>query len=201
MAISNFSDLKSAIANWLARSDLSTFLEDLILLGENRLQRDLRIRQTEEDISITMSSGVATVPSDFAELKWMSIDGSPTYPLEAKDSQWITRQYPLRSSSGIPTFVAVDGTNFIFGQFPDADYDLIGKYWKNPTLLSDSNTTNEWITAAPDALLMACLAESAPFLKDDDRVQMWESKYMQIKDGYNHQRKRQSRRGSIVSYK
>jgi hypothetical protein len=148
-----------------------------------------------------MSSGVATVPTDFAELKWMSLDGSPTYPLEAKDAQWLTRKFPLRTSSGVPQFVAVDGDEFIFGQFPDSDYDLIGKYWKNPTLLSDVNTTNEWITATPDALLMACLAESAPFLKDDGRVQMWEGKYMQIKDGYNHQRKRQSRRGSIASYK
>ena len=201
MAISNFSDLKAAIGNWLARSDLSIYLEDIILLGEQRLRRDLRIRETEADLSVTLSSGTATIPTDFAELKWASLDGSPTYPLEQKDSEWITRRFPLRSSSGIPQFIAVDGTEFIFGQFPAADYDLIGKYWKEPTLLSDSNTTNEWITATSDALLMACLAESAPFLKEDQRVQIWESKYMQIKDGYNNQRKRQSRRGAVASYK
>lgn len=169
-------------------------------MGEKRLQRELRIHETETDLSVSLSNGIATIPTDFAELKWASLDGSPTYPLEVKDSQWIMRKYPLRESSGIPQYIAVDGLSFIFGQFPDSDYTLIGKYWKDPTLLSSSETENEWTSYAPDALLFACLSETAPFLKEDGRIQVWEQKYNQIKEGYNVERKRQSRRGAVVSY-
>ncbi len=45
MAISTYSDLKTTVANYLARSDLTSQIPDFITFAENRLRRDLRIRQ------------------------------------------------------------------------------------------------------------------------------------------------------------
>ena len=145
------------------------------------------------------SSGTATIPSDFHELKYAYLDGSPTYPLQPKDAEWIHRRYPYRESQGIPQFIAPDSTVFIFGQFPDTTYTVKGTYYFVPTLLSATLTTNEWTDNVDDALFYACLAETAPFLKEDQRVPIWESKYQNIKDGYNREFRHQARKGSITS--
>lgn len=201
MAFNTYSDLKTALANWLARSDLAAYYDDIITLGERRLARELRIRGIEKALDVTMSGGVATVPSDFSELKYAYLDGTPTRPLEPKDAQWIFRRFPNRMGSGSPEFIGVDGNDFVFGQYPDSNYTVKGKYYFAPAILSASNATNEWTTYTDDALLMASLSESAAFLKHDARVQVWEAKYAAIKKGYNLQQRSQARRGATTSYR
>lgn len=205
MAIESYSDLKSALSNWLARSDLDQFFEDIILLAEQRLTRDLRIREIEVTFSDTMSNGELDVPNDtgvntFTELKHARLDIAGGNPLKMREADWIYEQYPLRSATSRPQYIAIDGSKFIFGPYPNSDYTVKGTYYKKPLLLSDTNTTNEWITAIPDALLMAALCETAPFLKDDGRIVVWEGKYSTIQKGYNVNYKRQARRESRVSY-
>lgn len=200
MAFDSYANLKTAIGSWLARSDLTSYVGDFITLGEARLARDLRIRAIEADLSVAISSGVAAVPADFVELKHARLDATPSYPLEPKDSQWLLRKFPMRTSDGPPQFIAVDGANFIFGPYPDTAYTILGVYYFKPAALSDSNTTNEWTDNVADALFFASLSESAPFLGQDKRLATWEAKYESIKRGYNVQQKRQARRGARMSY-
>ena len=47
MALNNYSDLKTTVANYLARSDLTSVIPDFIQLAEQRLRRELRIRQPQ----------------------------------------------------------------------------------------------------------------------------------------------------------
>ena len=44
MAISNYSELKAAIADWLNRSDLTDSIPDFIALAETRHKRDFKIK-------------------------------------------------------------------------------------------------------------------------------------------------------------
>lgn len=200
MAFDTYEIIKRDIGRWLARSDLTTYLGDFIALGEARLARELRIRGIEADLSVAISSGAAAVPADFVELKHARLDATPSYPLEPKDSQWLLRKFPMRTSDGPPQFIAVDGANFIFGPYPDTAYTILGVYYFKPAVLSDSNTTNEWTANVSDALFFASLSESAPFIGQDNRLATWEAKYEAIKNGYNVQQKRQARRGARMSY-
>jgi len=200
MAYNTYSDLKTSIANWLARSDLTSYLDDFISLGEERLATEMRIRGIETALSVTMASGVAAVPSDFVELKHAYIDGNPIQTLEVKDSQWLYRKFPSRSASGKPKYIAIDGAEFVFGQYPDSSYDVKGTYYFTPAVLSGTNATNEWTDNVPGALLFASLCATAPFLKEDNRIQVWENEYEKLKTRYNRQQKRQARRGAITSY-
>jgi len=43
--------------------------------------------------------------------------------------------------------------------------------------LSDSNTTNDVLTEFPDLYLYGSLAETSPFLMQDERLQVWSSLY------------------------
>ena len=199
MAFDTFGTLKTAINNWLARDDLTSYLEDFISLGELRLSRAVRTRQVVKTLSVTLSSGVASVPSDFLEVQNAFIDGNPVQPLEFKEGQWIIRNYPTRSSHGKPRFMAVVGSDFIFGPFPDSDYDLGGAYYFKPAVLSDSNDTNEYTDNFPDLLLWACLVETSPFLHNDGRLVIWQRKYEETLSGVEMTERRQLRNQMRIS--
>ena len=51
MSFTSYSDLQTAIAGYLARTDLTTQIPDFIRLAETRLRRDLRIRQMLKSVT------------------------------------------------------------------------------------------------------------------------------------------------------
>jgi hypothetical protein len=178
MSIASYSELKTAIKNWLKRgTDLDSYTADFIALGEARIYRDLRIRCMETAISSTIASGVIAVPTRYRDLKFAYVNGTPVCSLERKDAEWIYYNYPTRSSDGKPRFIAREGESFIFGPYPDSDYTIKGIAYCALAALSDGNPTNWFTTNAPDLLLFASLCEVAPFLQHDDRIPLWERKY------------------------
>ena len=181
MSIASYSDLQTAVSNWLNRADLTSYIPDLITLAQARIYRELNIRTMETALNVTISSGVAAVPSDYINLKSAYIDGTPVQVLQRRKVEFIYDKYPTRSSGGKPKFIAREGSNFIFGPYPDSGYTVKGIYYAQLPSLSNSNTTN-WFTAnAPDILLFASLAEAEPFIKNDPRVALWEAKYQAAK--------------------
>lgn len=57
MALTTYSDLQSAVASYLARSDLTSQIPDFIRLAEIRLRRELRIRQMLRSVTTTTTGG------------------------------------------------------------------------------------------------------------------------------------------------
>jgi hypothetical protein len=177
MTISTFTQLSTSVSNWLHRADLTAVVEDFIMAGEWKINRLLRIRAMEADLSVAIASGVAALPSDYVQLKYAYISGTPTQPLQRKTAQWIGENYPTRSSSGKPLYIGRQGSNFVFGPYPDSAYTVAGVYYKRLDPLSGANETN-WFTAnAPDLLLYAALCEAAPYLKNDIRIAVWQAKF------------------------
>lgn len=178
MSINNYADLQSAIANWLHRSDLTSIVPDLIMLGEKRILREVRCLEMETALNVTISSGVAALPADYLDLKHAYIDGTVTQALSRCTAAQIYEQYPLRSSGGKPAFVAREGSNFIFGPYPDSSYTVKGTYYAKPTSIQSS--ANAVFVAHPDLYLFAALLEAAPYLKNDTRLTVWESKFSNV---------------------
>jgi hypothetical protein len=199
MALSTYSDIKTSVENWLKRSDLDAYIPDLITLGEMRIYRDLRIRAMEAALNTAISSGVLAVPSGYVAMKHAYVDASPVQWLERKTAEWIYQNYPTRSSDASPKYFAREAENFIFGPYPDSGYTIKGVYYKQLDALSDSNTTNWFTTNAPDLLLWAALCEAEPFMKNDARVALWESKYEAVKSRVQSADDREEFSGSILS--
>jgi hypothetical protein len=199
MSITNYSELKAAVGNWLNRSDLTSYISDFIAMAESTIYRRLRIRAMEASLNSTIASGVIAVPADYLELKHAYIDGTPTTQLQRKSAQWIYENYPLRSADGMPLYIATDGDNFIFGRYPDSYYTIKGTYYKKLSALSDSNTTNWFIINAPDLLLFGSLKEAEPFLKNDDRMMLWESKFEKIISAIEQGERKERLSGSSIS--
>lgn len=195
--ISDYATLISQIISWADHDELTTVVaKDLIQLGEKRIYKEVRCNTMEATLSVSISSGVAALPSDFIELKSVRIAGSPDKPLGIMSSEQLYRAYPTRSSDSKPDFAALEAGNIIFGPYPDSDYTVKGIYYNRLTALSDGNTTNYFTDDGADALFFASLVEAEPFLKNDPRIVLWESKYLSAVDRINKEENRRKYRGA-----
>jgi hypothetical protein len=176
MSITTYSELKTAVSNWVHRDDLSANLDDLVTAGEKWIMRKVRAPEMETALSavISTSTGLATVPTGFLGLKYAYIDGSPTQPLEVRSPQQIFNRFPNRASDSKPQWVGYDAGSFLFGPFPDSAYTVKGTYYKRQGPLSSG--VYDLFTNNPDLFLFAALAETEPFLKNDKRVGLWMAK-------------------------
>lgn len=84
MAFTNYSDLQTSIASYLARNDLTAMIPDFIRMAELRLRRELRIRQMLKVVTTTATAGDSTVelPSDFLQMRDLHIATNPAATLE-----------------------------------------------------------------------------------------------------------------------
>lgn len=197
--ITDYSTLQTAVADYLARSDLTGYIPNFIQNCESRLYKNLRIRTMETALSGSISSGVLAVPSDYLELKYAYINASPINWLERTTPESIYREYPVRSASGRPSLIAREASNFIFGPYPDDTYTVSGIYWAKLTSLSDSNTTNWFTTNAPDLLLYGSLLEAEPFLKNDKRIPTWQMMYGAAIKSVEDQERRENHSGGSLA--
>jgi len=178
MALTNYSDLKTTVANYLARSDLTSQIPDFIRLAEDRLRRELRIRQMLKVVTTATTSGDSTVslPSDFLQLRDIHFDGSPVSPVTYQSPSAFFRN-ARTAESGIPVFYTILASEFQFAPIPDSNYTARMLYYAAPPYLSDSNSSNMFLANCVDALLYASIAEAEPYLMNDARLATWASLY------------------------
>jgi len=178
MAFTNYSALKTTVANYLGRTDLTTQIPDFITLAETRLARELRTRQMLKSATSSMTSGDARValPTDFLQVRDLYIQGNPRMPVTYLAPSAFTRD-ARADESGLPVYYTVLASEFLFAPIPDGSRTLEILYYAKPAVLSDSNTSNVFLANYPDALLYGALAEAEPYLIKDARVQLWISLY------------------------
>jgi hypothetical protein len=178
MAFTNYSALKTTIASYLGRTDLTTMIPTFITLAEARLQRELRTRQLLKSATATMAVGDGTVglPADFLEMRDLYIRGNPRMPVTYLTPSAFTRD-ARADESGLPVYYTVIGSELLFAPVPDGQYVLEMLYYYKPVVLSDSNVSNAFLSNYPDLLLYGSLAQAEPYLMNDARLATWASLY------------------------
>lgn len=176
MDFTSFDELKTKIATYLGRDDLTTEIPGFIRGAEVRLRRELRIRQTVTTASLTLSSSTVALPSDFLELREIHLDTNPVGSLEYLAPTTFYRNADTKGN-GQPVFYTTTGSNLVVGPAPDTTYTAIMLYYAAPDFLSASNASNTWVTTTPDLLLYGSLAEAEPYLMNDARIQTWAQLY------------------------
>lgn len=178
MAFTTYSELKTTVANYLGRSDLTSVIPDFIRLAETRLQRELRTRQMLKSATATMTGADGTVglPTDFLEMRNLYISGNPRTPLNYLTPSAFSRD-ARADESGKPFYYTIIGSEMQFAPVPDSGYTLDMLYYYKPTVLSDSNSSNVFLANYPDALLYGTLAQAEPYLMNDPRIATWAGLY------------------------
>ena len=178
MSFATYSDLQTSIGNYLARSDLTSQIPDFITFAENRLRRELRIRQMLKSVTTATVSGDNTIeiPSDFLQARDFVVMTNPIQPLSYSSPSALSND-PRTSEVGVPKSYTILANDFQVSPPPDGVYTVKLLYYSAPAYLSSSNTSNTFLTTAPDALLYASLIEAEPYLYNDARINTWGTMY------------------------
>ena len=182
MALTTYSELKTAIANWLDRSDLDDRIPEFIQLAEARHRRDFKIRRMETRVTANTIADTEyySLPDNFVAMRNIQLNTDPKTALEYLTPEQMDR-VRAGSNTGKPKAYSIIGNNFQLRPIPDAVYEIEMLYYKYFTALSDSNTTNDMLTYHPDLYLYGALVEAEPYLQNDKRIQTWAGFYDRAK--------------------
>jgi len=186
MSIGTYAELRSAIADWLARPDdptIAAVAPDLIRLCESRINHGsgepgdplysppLRTRAMETRTAMASAGAYVALPADFLELRAIEVNGVPLgymTPQNFMDSAGMQQ-------AGVPRFYTIIGRELRLGPAPTVEKPLTVElfYYAKVPALSDENPTNWLLEASPSAYLYGALVGAAPYIGDDQRMALW----------------------------
>ena len=191
MAISTYAELKTAVASWLNRDDLTANIPDFITLCEARLNRVLRTRAMEGLYTASTIAGQRdyNLPASYLQMRALRLNTSPLTVLEYVSPEIMDRVW-AGSSGGKPVAYTIKANELFLGPSPGAVYTMEMDYYRKFDSLSTIITTNAMVTDNPDVYLYGSLLEAEPFIKNDSRIQVWgTSFYKAITDIQDHDSK------------
>lgn len=186
-----FSSLRNDISKYLERGFndtddplvyemIPTFIND----AERRVSTDLKLTGTINVVTSSFVQGQSTYPKPDRWRETVSMNyGTQTssntrVQLYPRSYEFIRMYHPDDSQQAAPKYYGdYNYSNIIVAPTPDSSYPFELVYYQLPPLLDDQTQTN-WLTVyAPRLLRFACLVEATRFLKNDERIQTWESAY------------------------
>jgi len=186
-----FTTLQQDVRRYLERG--TTYASDpvvfeqiprLINLAERRIARELKIQGFINVVSGTLQAGVAVYDKPDRWRDTVSINigtgasNNTRKVLFSRVYEYLLSYWPDRTATAEPLFYSdYDYSHWLFAPTPDAAYPFEVLYYELPPLLDDAVQTN-WLTEyAPQLLLYGALLEATPFLKNDERIPVWQNMY------------------------
>ena len=197
-----FASLQTNLQAYLERGTAAdtivySMLPTLINQAERRISRELKVLGFLQTVQSTFATGVWTIqkPDRWRQTVSFNVGAgtdsagnanalwNPVFPRSEEYVRYYNRDV---NAQGLPKFFAdYTYTNWIVSPTPDQNYPFEVLYYEMPALLDSTNQTN-WITIyAPELLTYASLLECEPFLKNDERVAVWQAMYDRTKAALN----------------
>ncbi|WP_315731658.1 MULTISPECIES: hypothetical protein [unclassified Bradyrhizobium] len=180
--IADYTSLQAAVVEYLARDQdtvLIARIPTFIQLFEAKMNRALFVRQMESRATALTDNTLAepefiALPADFQSMRRIRVSSATGKPLlDFKSTvQMDEYRYANANVTGQPQFFSIFGNEIELAPTPDAPYTIEMIYRANIPPLA-TNSTNWLLTLAPDAYLYGTLLESAPYIKEDNRIQTW----------------------------
>ena len=174
MAISTYSELQTAVANWLDRDDLTARIPEFIALAEARFNRILRLRSMEAKYTANTVAGQRNLalPANYIQMRNFQVNSNPLTTLSYVTPEIYDRLWG-GSTSGTPKFYTILANEVSFGPIPASVMQVEMLFYKKFDNLSVTTTTNLLLTDAPDIYLYGSMLEAEPFIMNDERVPLW----------------------------
>ena len=173
-----YAELKTAIANYLNRSDLTSDIDTFIDNVEAELNRRLRTKDMIKRATATADSQYLSVPTDWIEAINVEITSNDFSPLfqQSIESLDVYRK-SNNNSTGQPVYFAMVDDSIELAPTPDVEYTLQLTYYAKISALSDSNTSNFVSVSHPDVYLYGALKHASIFLMEDERIPMFTQQF------------------------
>jgi hypothetical protein len=166
MALVNYTDLQGAVADWMARSDLTARIPDFIVMAEARFNRQLRMSGMVTSGTISLTAGVATLPATYLEwiaCEWDGASRDQTLVYREPDSEHWRRLY---RPNGDPQMFTIIGSSLKVR--PVGAGSVILDYYRTIPDLA-TNTTNWLMTKSPDLYLAMSKFFAKDYISDPEK--------------------------------
>jgi len=173
MSITSYATLKSAIADWLLRDDLTSVIPSFISLAEAKFNRRIRDYRMVKRATAEIDTGYSAVPADWLQVVRFQLNTTPITTLEYVTPDQAAEEGTIYVGGGKPKFFTVIGKEFQVVPTPDGTVEGELTYYAKIPALSDSETSNWLLEVAPDAYLYGALMEAAPYLDDAEKLGIW----------------------------
>lgn len=182
-SVMTYDSLVENIQSYLERSDAAT-LEKIplfIMLAEQVIAAQIKFlgNLTVSESNMVASTAIIDKPARWHKTVSMNItiDGE-RHPVLLRKYEYLREYWPDAINTGVPKFYAdYDYTHWLVAPTPDTDYSFEVLYYERIQPLDSANQTNWFTIYAPQALLYGSLLQAMPFLKNDERMPMWQAQY------------------------
>lgn len=202
MTISTYSELVTAVSNWLSRADLSSRVPEFITLAQARINRQVRVKAMQtKTTNITIDAEYEDAPADLLEVvSFYLTSTTPRQKLEYLPADSMLDY----TTTDKPRFFTVTGasplTQFRFAPQPASSYTATILYYAKPaTLATTTQETNSLFPTNADLYLYAALLEAESFIHDDPRLPIWKAAYDEALHNLNESAKNSRHGGPLTT--
>ena len=183
MAITKYSELKTAIADFLNRDDLTSAIPTFISLAEAQIARDVRSWRQERRVQTPLDERYEALPSDFIQAERLTLDSGEQLRLISVED--MAKYRANNDSPAKPRFFALSTDQIEYYPTPTGSEVLDMVYCARVASLSDAEPTNWILEKFPDVYLYGSLIHSAGYLQEDARSNQWAQLYSSAVAGIN----------------
>lgn len=185
-AVQTYDSLVADISSYLERTDTATLekIPTFIMLAEQVIASQIKFlgNQTVMQSTMTADDPIINKPARWHKTVSMNVtvDGK-RYPVLLRKYEYLREYWPDPTQTSKPEFYAdYDYSHWLVAPTPASSYDFEVLYYERIQPLDSSNQTNWFTIYAPQALLYGSLLQAMPFLKNDERIPMWQEQYNAI---------------------
>ena len=180
----NFGTLKSRVASYLHRDDLTSIIPDFVNAAMHRLERNHNWNCMKTKTTGSTTDDYISLPTRYKDTDSLFvIANSQYYPLTKSSYSHMISIYPEGSSSkDRPEVFAtlIGDSKFYLRPYPDAAYSYELIYYAYTADLSADTDTNWWTNNTWELLLYGALIEAEPYVINDERMLTWKALYDNI---------------------
>lgn len=195
-----YDELKTNIANFLNRSDLTDQLDFFIDATEAEFNRRLRTKDMIKRATATADAQYMSLPTDWLEAINIEITSNDFRPLFQQSIESLDVYRKANNNvTGQPIYYAIVDNSLELVPTPDTSYTLQLTYYSTIDALSSSNTTNFISTGYPDAYLYGALKHASIYLMEDERVPLFTAQFEKaLEEMRLEQEKAEFGKGSLI---
>ena len=185
-SVMTYDSLVEDIQSYLERTDTGTLdkIPRFIMLAEQIITSEIKFLGNLVVVGSNMVLGEATIAKPARWRKTVSMNvtvAGDRQPVLLRTYEYLREYWPDPSSTDIPLFYCdYDYEHWLIAPTPAAAYSYEVLYYERNQPLDSSNQSNWFTEYAPQALLYGSLLQAMPFLKNDERIPMWQSQYDKI---------------------
>jgi len=178
-----YDSLVENIQSYLERNDTQTLdkIPLFIMLAEQVIAAQIKFlgNLTVNNSTMVANTSIIDKPARWHKTVSFNITvAGVRQPVLLRQYEYLRQYWPDATQTGVPAYFAdYDYTHWLVAPTPASAYSFEVLYYERVQPLDSTNQTNWFTIYAPQALLYGSLLQAMPFLKNDERSQMWQAQY------------------------